>query len=113
MAKCQWIRVMADSEGLWRSDGTAMMLSDLPVSEALKDRLKAWGDCYYENERLPESERMKFDLVAFAAEGLAIAKSIKTELPDWTVIYFDESRLIYEKEQERSEFEYEINGAPD
>ncbi len=34
---------------------------------------------------------MKFDFVAFAKEGLEIARAVKRELPGWTVVYWDES----------------------
>jgi hypothetical protein len=34
---------------------------------------------------------MRFDFVAFAREGLKIAKAVKMELPHWTVTYWDEA----------------------
>ena len=34
---------------------------------------------------------MRFDFVAFAVEGLEIARAIKRALPHWTVLYWDDS----------------------
>ena len=34
----------------------------------------------------------KLDVARFADEGLAIALSLKAALPDWTVVYHDESK---------------------
>src|SRR5512132_1362945 len=34
---------------------------------------------------------MRFDFVAFAAEGLEVATAVKRALPGWTVLYWDES----------------------
>ena len=44
----------------------------------------------------------------FARNGLEIACDLKRALPDWTVVYFDESKLTGNKDQPRAEFEYEI-----
>jgi len=98
LAAERWVRVMADysSEGLWHKDGCAAAAEDLPVSEALSARLRAWCDLYEEStEYLPvdHPDRKPFDVAAFAAEGREIAKAIKAELPDWTVIYLDEAEL--------------------
>jgi uncharacterized protein involved in propanediol utilization len=95
MAEDKWVRVMADysSDGLWRRDGAMFSRSDLPVSAGLAARHAAWCAAYEASEfYMPEEEREKeFDLAAFAAEGLAIARAIKAELPDWTLVYYDEA----------------------
>lgn len=89
-----------------------MARDDLPISLALSIRHEVWCEWYdlQCEDYLPLEERTKhFDSKAFAAEGLLIAKAIKAELPDWTVVYFDESRVDRDAyEQDRSEFEYEV-----
>ena len=89
----RWLRIMAvyGSEGVWQMDGTEGMLDDLPVSKALRDRLDAWQAIYDEHDDMDE-DAPKLDLNAFAAEGLAIARTVKAALPDWTVIYHDEAK---------------------
>jgi hypothetical protein len=115
LADDKWVRVMCDysADGLWAKDGCSVGPEELPVSDALKARLRAWQDAYETFEGfetymhapvLRDSDECRY----FAAEGLAIAKAIKQELPDWTVIYFDESRVRRRTEQPRTEFEYEI-----
>jgi hypothetical protein len=109
----KWVRVMADysSDGLWERDGCMMGREDLPISPELAARHEAWCRWYEDSEFfMAESERTRpFDLAAFSAEGLSIAKAIKAELPDWTVIYFDEGKAQpYRESRPREEFEYEV-----
>lgn len=62
----------------------------LPVSDEIKVRLRKWQDYFdrYNQSYLPPEEReTQFNVLAFSAEGLAIAKAIKAAPPD-----FDESR---------------------
>jgi hypothetical protein len=103
---------MADysSDGLWEFDGVMMSRVDLPVSDSLRNRHIKWCDWYEKNDDyLPENERSTFDMIAFCREGLEIAKAVKAELPDWQVIYFDESMFDASRsDQNRKEFEYEI-----
>lgn len=37
-------------------------------------------------------------LEGFTASGLDIARALKAELPDWTIVYCDEFRWQYQKE---------------
>lgn len=89
----RWVRVMAvfGSEGVWQMDGTEGALDDLPVPKALRDRLDAWQAVYDEHDDMDEAAP-RLDVGRFAAEGLAIARSLKAALPDWTVIYHDEAK---------------------
>jgi hypothetical protein len=102
-AKPRWVKVMAEysSCGLWDSNGVHSDEAELPVSEALKARLRKWCDWYERNDDYLPEPRTQFDYEAFAAEGLLIAKAIKAELPDWTVTYFDESKLMKALEGKR------------
>ena len=90
-----WVRVMAEysSDGLWSRDGLMMSRRDLPVSRALRERHAEWCLWYEQSEFFfgPEQRTAVFDVEAFAAEGLAIARAVKAELPDWTVVYYDEA----------------------
>lgn len=112
----KWVRVMCDfeAEGLWRKDGAEVAMDEIPISIEVKRRLAAWQDWFerdYENY-LPPSQRTKsFDFDAFSREGLEIAKAIKTELPEWTVVYFDEARSrawVRTTDENARPFEYEI-----
>ena len=93
----KFIKLMADysSTGLWCEYGTNLGPHNLPVSKELHERIRLWCEEYEKNDDwLPIDERSGvFDLRLFAANGLEIAKAIKEELPDWTVIYFDEYEL--------------------
>ena len=89
------VRIVADycSPGYQLADGDARALGELPVSAELLDRLARWNDGY---ERCDPRDYedvcgMRFDFVAFAAEGLEIAKAVKRALPGWAVFYWDES----------------------
>lgn len=52
---------------------------------------------------------------ARAALGLFVARLVKRELPDWTVIYFDETapRGDWRPRMPRDHFEYEVILNPD
>jgi hypothetical protein len=97
------------ADGLWAKNGCAVHPDELPVTEAIKTRLALWQGSY-EARELHSGGRFDPLPPGFADEGRAIAAAIKGELPDWTVIYFDEDRCRYEDggAQPRSEFEYEI-----
>jgi hypothetical protein len=115
----KWVRVMCDyeAEGLWEMMGAAACLDDLPVSDELKRRLVAWQDWFERDcqNYLPPSQRTaRFDVPAFSKEGLSIAQSIKSELPDWNVIYFDEEKARQRRIGDpRSTFEYPITSSAD
>lgn len=102
-AKPCWVKGMADysSCGLWDSRGVHWDDSDLPVSDELKARLRKWCDWYERNDDYLPEPTTQFDYKAFSAAGLLIAKAIKAELPDWTVTYFDESKLMKALEGKR------------
>jgi hypothetical protein len=83
------------------------------VSADLLKRLLAWQG-WYNHFEWPEgfSEAPPgFDIDSFSAEGLAIAKAVKTELPDWTIIYHDEAKCFrgpHLLDRPRAEFGHEI-----
>jgi hypothetical protein len=40
-----------------------------------------------------EEDGPPLDAASFAAEGLEIARAVKRQLPDWTVVYHDEKKF--------------------
>ncbi len=114
----KWVRIMADygAEGIWDKRGFSREPESIPLSSELSARVYAWQDWYDREctDYLPENQ---LDVVAFAAEGLAIAHAVKAALPDWTVIYLDEARFkefLRERTgkpvwpEDRTYYEYEI-----
>ena len=81
------LHLMADygAAGVWDHDGAPLDPAKLPLTPKLRARLARW--C----ERFQKSFETEIDLDAFAAEGRAIARAVKAELPDWSVVYFDEA----------------------
>ena len=78
---------MADygSAGVWDHDGAPLNPARLPLSPKLRARLARW--C----ARFEKSFEGEIDLEAFAAEGRAVARAVKAELPGWSIVYFDEA----------------------
>lgn len=90
------VKIMVEEGGLgyWLADPPAQALGDLPISEGLRDRLYRWNtrweqDCSSDAYEDPMGAR--FDFVAFANHGFVLAKAVKRELPQWTVVYRDEA----------------------
>lgn len=81
------LHLMADygSAGVWDYDGNPLDPARLPLSEKLRARLARW------TARFEKSFEGEIDLEAFAAEGRAIARAVKAELPTWSIVYFDEA----------------------
>ena len=77
---------MADygTAGFWDHDGDPLDPARLPLSPKLRARLARWS------ARFEKSFEDEIDLDAFAAEGRAIARAVKAELPTWSIVYFDE-----------------------
>jgi hypothetical protein len=89
------LHLMADygSVGVWDHDGAPLDPAELPLSPKLRARLARW--C----RRFQQSFETEIDLEAFAAEGRAIARAVKAELPDWSIVYFDEAEAARAKYQ--------------
>jgi hypothetical protein len=99
------LHLMADygAAGVWDHDGAPLDPGKLPISPKLRERLARW--C----ARFQKSFEAEIDLDAFAAEGRAIARAVKAELPDWSVVYFDEAAAARAKYQGApTDFEIEI-----
>lgn len=105
----KWVRILADSsaEGVWEIGGGGTTADALPVPAALIQRIRAWQAWYDRDE--DKWGLFRGDVVAFSAEGLAIARAVKAALPDWTVVYLDSAAA--ERAEEggpRAAFEYEV-----
>jgi hypothetical protein len=89
------LHLMADygSAGVWDHDGTPLDPTKLPLSPKLRARQARWP------ARFEKSFEGGIDLEAFAAEGRAIARAVKAELPDWSIVYFDEAEAARAKYQ--------------
>ena len=75
----------------------------MQLSARLCARLDRW------RRRFESSLEKEIDLEAFAAEGLALARAVKKELPDWSIVYFDEAAAACAKyEGPPSTYEIEI-----
>lgn len=107
------VRIVADYCGngyqLIESAGT------FPIDAALRERLHRWNERYEAHCDPLHYEDVSgagFDFVAFAAEGLAIARAVKRRLPQWTVTYWDEALDWYLSRDPRNSdparAEYEI-----
>lgn len=89
------VRIVADycSPGYQLACDEARKFTSLPVDESLLDRLAEWAGRF---EACDPSDfedvcGQRFDFVAFATEGLEIARAVKRALPHWTVLYWDDS----------------------
>ena len=93
------VRIVADycSSGYQLADPVARAHGELPVPDALLARLAAWNDRYEacDPRAYEDVGGGRFDFVAFAAEGLQIARAVKRALPQWTVTYWDEAMDWY------------------
>jgi hypothetical protein len=89
----KYVKVMCDycADGIWDKNGASCAIEELPVTTDLHDRIMKWQkmhdrtDCF--NENAPEN--IPWNTTGMQ-EGLKIATEIKRQLPDWTVILFNE-----------------------
>ena len=114
----KWVYIDAefDAQGIWTKGGSACSAHDVPVSEDVVQRILEWQR-RYNYEAPPPFDREgyvwgSFDVEDFSRQGLDIARALKTQLPDWTVVYFDLHKLFEAnqlgKGEDRSYYEYEI-----
>jgi hypothetical protein len=114
LTRQKWVRIMADfsADGVWNKQGQLCDLDGLPVSGELKKRISAWMDWFDRAADRTDRNAIPFDVRAFTKQGLDIARDVKRELPDWTVVYFDEEKSNESVRdgalENRSHFEYEI-----
>lgn len=89
------VRIMTDhcSTGIWNKYGGSSDGSELPVTPDVLKRLDAWqgnydrADCFVEPTEEWSYNHMR--------EGYQIAIEIKKQLPDWTVVLYNESPDLF------------------
>jgi len=85
----RWIRVFVHDQGygVWDSDNNPIDPDVLPISADLETVLGEWMGQYW-NRREPMTTAQ---LEEFSQKGLIVARALKTELPTWTIIYYDDA----------------------
>jgi hypothetical protein len=109
MTEAKWVRIMCDysADPLWGPDGAMNYLEDLPVTPDLRQRLFDWEKIYDMQDI--GAETPSYDVAEFSRTGLELAREVKRQLPDWTIIYFDEEAFSGKlPNAPREVFEYEI-----
>lgn len=93
LAKERWIRIMCDysADGVWDQNGYATSPDVLPTSIELMMHIYAWQAVYETLDPL-DGPVDPDHFAQFVNEGFLIAIEMKRQLPDWTIIYHDESR---------------------
>jgi len=116
----RWVRVFGtcSSEGIWDKDGCEVGVEDLPVTKELQQQILDWQLEYERLWDLYQEVEIKdwpaTNWHAFSFQGLELAKAVKAQLPDWTVMYFDEekyaeSEVDYPRKPKlRSYYDFEI-----
>lgn len=99
----KYLRLMADhcSSGFWSELGVNLEPDDLPIKYWLKNMIDEW-QAWYDREALNDD----FDVKTFSKHGYALAVKLKQQLPDWTIMYFDE--LASAENRPRTEYLKEI-----
>jgi hypothetical protein len=77
-----------DSPPIWDKQGIGTPTDWLPVAADLVQALEDW--VYEYSNRSPFEQDSKFDERQHAAKGLELARQVKRQLPDWTVIFHDD-----------------------
>ncbi|MEK7343505.1 MAG: hypothetical protein AABZ73_06755 [Pseudomonadota bacterium] len=93
--KVKAVRIMCDfcADGVWNAPSVPNSSMDgFRVSDPLWQRIQDWQR-WHDTQNPLKSPDPAFDLRGFVAEGYAIARAVKAELPDWVVIYSDEALL--------------------
>ena len=87
-----WVRIFAhdQSYGLWDADNGPIDPDTMPISQDLRRLIDEWITLYWERlEPMPGRQRLNF-----RPGGLYVAWALKTELPDWTVLFCDQASAL-------------------
>ena len=93
--KIKAVRILCDfsATGVWGAPSIAnSTVAGFRVSDPLWQRIQDWQR-WYDSQDGRKWRDPDFDLTGFIAEGYAIARAVKAELPDWVVLYSDEALL--------------------
>lgn len=93
-------------EGMWTEKGFCLPFANdyLPITPELAGRVIDW-------QLRSEDWSGLFELESFSREGLALAKEVKAQLPDWRIIYWDHYKSHEARERgikDSRYYEYEI-----
>jgi hypothetical protein len=104
----KWLKLMPDfcADPLWHHEGYMVSVESVPISEELRQRLRHWAR--WHDARLHDEPIKNFE--EFCTEGLDLAESLKLELPDWTIIYFDVARVDELWDAEKVEYREHPDG---
>ena len=89
----RWLHLSSfnDGDGLRDRENRAVDISAVPISEALRERLMRWSGMLLYRPDPAGLSHDEYEAVnqPIEAEGLAIARTLKAELPDWMIYYYD------------------------
>lgn len=127
MVKEKYVRIFCDycADPFWHKHGGMMGYEQLPISDTLKMAFYAWDQHFQFNDTYLAYWSDKYGekgfLSYFSKMGEMLAKQVKKELPDWTVVYLNKQlQHEYNKELDelpddeqpkiidRSSWEYEV-----
>jgi len=94
LADEKWARIAADYGGtcVWYRNGVGTCAEELPVNPGLIQALDgwcAWYGCDSEEEipRHARNPELKFNPWAHRSAGIVLAREVKRQLPDWTIVF--------------------------
>ena len=104
----RFVKLMPDfcSEGVWNREGVHMSLDELPIHYWLKCMIREWIAEYDRGYSAMDDDT--FDMEKVAKHGYALAVKLKQNLPDWTVMYFDENKMFGNDNQDEYLFEIKL-----
>lgn len=94
LADEKWARIAAEygDTCVWYRDGVGTSTEELPINPGLIAALDgwcAWYGCDCEDSIPPHARdpSLRFDAKAHREVGLILARAVKAQLPDWTIIF--------------------------
>ena len=112
MDKIKAVRIMCDwcADGIWQAPTILnSCIEGFRVSDGLWQRIQRWQEWHdTQDPLLCTHDNPDFDLAAFVAEGLSIAKAVKREFPGWIVVYHDERKFFEACQSDLSRDYYEL-----
>lgn len=114
----RYVKICCDycCEGTWDRKNCSVDHDEFPITDDLKARLMGWQEIYnryhvIEFDAIDLDEKPDLDWERFSAIGLEIAKEVKRQLPDWTVVYIDVYKARTQSPSSRlgrGVYEYEV-----
>lgn len=95
LADSKYVRIMLDhcSTGLWNIKGYNVDEEELPVTSDLIVRIKAW-QCIFDNIDWHTNSAEHSEVYKnLCYENLAIAIAVAKQLPDWTIVIYNDGEF--------------------